>query len=192
MRSGRAPPLRRPSFALSVLSIVLLLLAARVWWSPEERRGLERKHALPPRDPERAGLRTLTGAQPQRVPAGARQTVVVPAEEPVVVVAPNPTPSLVRVVGHIRRAGRPLAGCDLTFRSLEQGRERKEGDWAFTDWDFTDWAFTDWDFTDEDGRYEVELPAARYAVRSEDGGLVAEVLVPEGRKSFDLDLDVRH
>ncbi len=120
---------------------------------------------------------TATDARILAVPAQTRREAVGKAESsaPVVPVAPDPVPSLVRVVGNVRRAGRPLAGFDLSFLVLEWGRDLEECDWSFTD---------------DVGRYEVELPAARYVVRDEAGAEVAEVVVPGGGDEFALDLDL--
>lgn len=77
--------------------------------------------------------------------------------------------------GQVCRAGRPLTGYGVSFLALAPGRDPEE---------------SDWDFTDEEGRYEVELRAARYVVRDENGTDVTAAVVLTDGKEFSLDIDL--
>ncbi len=121
--------------------------------------------------------RTANDTGVPALPASARREIVASAKAvPAARARANAAPSLVRVLGQVRRAGRPLAGYGLSFLTPSPGRDLEERDWGFTD---------------EEGRYEVEIPAARYVVWNEDGDDVTEVVVSGGRNEFYLDIDLR-
>lgn len=91
-----------------------------------------------------------------------------------------PLPDRVRVSGQVRRAGRPIADFDLTFRSV--GSRSKDDDW---------------DSTDEEGRYEVEVRADHYVVLNDALAASAarerwltRVTVPAGERELVLDIDL--
>ncbi len=175
--SRRAVRILGAALVLSTLLLFLSWTIGRVW-SPRERHGPVSTSSLRPRAPAPNRSLTPTDARVHDagvLPESARRELVVPRDE-LVTAVPSPADagsSLVRVQGHLRRAGRPLAWNDLSFQVLAQGQGE-----------------CDWGFTDEEGLYEVELSPARYAVRTEDGSLVTEVIVPEGREELALDLDL--
>ncbi len=84
-------------------------------------------------------------------------------------------PELVRVHGRVQRYGRPVAGCEVAFRTLEE----RFGEEA------------DWDLTDEDGRYEVRLLAASYVLAGDDDEpWTTNAVIPEGPEEFVLDIEL--
>lgn len=110
------------------------------------------------------------------IPVEVFREVAVPAgAAPALPARPSAAPTLVRVSGQIHRGGRPLTGYGLSFLTLGPGGPTEE---------------RDWDFTDEDGRFAVELTAARYLVRNDDGAELADLVVLADREELPLDIDL--
>jgi hypothetical protein len=154
----------RPSRVLLLAS--LLLAVAGLCW-------LGGRGAPPPApvaasvQPQAGGSASAAGAP---VDAPRRAALPPPPAPPARAAARAP---VARVRGRVFRSNMPLPGCALSFH--------RAGSWSAD-------RETDWDFTGRDGAYEVELPADRYVVRSDDDAAWTVALhVSEGCEELVVD-----
>ena len=162
------------------LSLSFLLVATAAWsWLTGGR--VEPDESLSATSPD---IDTSRLHDPHREePVVQRQETLEKSRREVLATAAAPVPTsssgsrgLVRVHGQVRRGSRPVPNYDLVFQSLGEG---------------PDFGEEDWDFTDEDGRYEVRLPAATYAVLNDDEGpCLTYVVAPKGKDEVVLDIDL--
>lgn len=164
----------RPSRAVLLLLLLLLSSVVGLWWLDS---GQAARDASPAVAAQEAPSPTTVAALP--LLHGTRTEVVeVPRRVALPPLAASCPPlgartALVRVRGQVFRSGQPLGGCELSFHFADRQPISKE---------------IDWDFTDRSGRYEVELPAARYVVCSEDdGSWTGAMQVPEHREEIVVD-----
>ncbi len=163
---------------LALLLFLLLATAASVWLtgSPTQPDGLSRIQ-LPETSEQHGSACGESGVrvhdQVHEVFEESQRQLMLVGEDP-----PEESESrgLVRVHGQVRKDGRPVADYDLVFQPIVGGLDSDR---------------EDWDFTDENGRYEVELPAACYVVRKDDEGpWLANAVVPKGKDELVLNIDL--
>lgn len=175
----KSPARKRSTVIGLLLGLLALASAAYLQRSrppatePRRHAVVASPHVAPPREaPAAVDLELEVDATDA---AGRREISASPPAPAEARAAPPPAPrELVRVLGQVRRNGRPVVDYDLSF---ERSGPRPDEE--------------DWDSTDEDGRYEVELPAARYDVWNDGGGpwLTTLVVLPQEREVV-LDIDL--
>lgn len=173
------------SRTLLVLSLLLLasslsiLVVTSTWSCPIEAPTRPCQHLISVRNPHRERLPLLPQANLEE---SWREAVATTARSAISAISATSAASagtvgLVRVHGQVRWGARPASDYDLVFQPLGRGPGFGEGDW---------------DFTDKEGRYEVELSPATYAVLSGDGGpCLTYAVAPKGKVDVVLDIDLR-
>ena len=164
--------MRRP-ICILLLSFLLAATAWSLWLAGDLVEAREPPRTVPPTvSTPRDAPRYHGDVQLWPMPGESRRELVAQRDA----AAATADRGLVRVHGQVRQAGRPVANYDLVFKPLDDGRDVGQGDW---------------DFTDSNGRYEVLLPAAAYAILNDDEGpCLWNVVVPRNKAELVLDLDL--